>query len=596
MSDFHLKAKSTIKDRQLMYLTQFQSRFLPQAPEEKDLIGLSKDVEELYRASLGQPLFRARRAERNQLPYREEMQYNMEEVVEDINILSDEQHSSAEFLKDAFNAVQSEKKRLTSRLDGLNSLVGDLLLLSGEKQDSIIYLKESFNRTDSLDSHFVIDSVSTGDIHTQEGILTLGRSGAKNLSLNARVAHVSGNGESGTAHIVRRTTEVSRAGEEVDAYRFINERDADLHTEKENILDDRPDTLFQYQRVNVPEDFKRDRRHFDFAWANSQKESDPLRLKLIVELDEEETLNWVTLHPYYANNDSGKIIVRSIQTSTNGFDYQPLYSGVAELNQTINSTPQTYRLDDVFTGENNPAGGQYSGKGVWSFPQRRARFVEFVIDQPQSYEELIGHAVYTMRTENQNYAVQVPEPEELKNATPGEYIRTIDGERVIFKKEIQATPLGWRYSIGLRDIALMQQLYDSQSYFVSERYELPRTITKVSLYAKEIIPKEYLTIIERNNDWVVYEVSFDDSEWIRISPMHQEPLNDAFPPKIIELNKQSVDVTNAFAVHKALIKTDDNPKQMRLRITLKRPIEDGFEHTTPIVEEVALKVEMEGEI
>lgn len=593
MSDFKLKQKSTIKENQLAFLAKSQSRTLPQAPDSHDLAGLVRDIEELYEELKGKPLFRPRQAHRHQLPYREEIQFNMEEVAEDISILSREQQESSLFLKDAFNAVQSERKRLGSRIDGLNSLVSDLLLLSGEENSNTLYLKESFNRTSSLDEAFAIDSVSKGDIQTQEGILTLGRSHARNLSLNARIVHLSGNGKSGVDHIVRRMTEVDSNGDEQDVYRFINEQDKDLHTEKENILDDRPDTIFQYQRVNVPESFKRDRRHYDFDWAEGQKEGETLRLKLVIELDKEETLNWLTLHPYYNNNDAGRIVVRNIKTSVNGFDYEPLFEGAVELNQTINATPQTYRLDDVFTGENTPAAGLYSGKGVWSFPQRQARFVEVVIDQPQSYEEVIGQAVYMVRIPGSTYETQVPEPEELKNLPPGEYSRIINGERVIFTKTVEATGLGWRYAIGLRDIKLMQQGYDVKSHFVSKRYELPRAARKVILYAKEIIPENYLSIIERNNDWVTYEVSFNDSDWIRISPMHHEPLNDAFPAKILEINKSHIDVSNAFAIHKTLIQTED-PTHIRLRITLSRPDDDGFEYTTPIVEEVALKVEMEG--
>lgn len=596
MSDFQLESRSQVKDKQLQFLAKRAAKLLGPDAEQKDIDSMTRNIQELYKDKIGLPLFEARRAERFQLPFMEDMQFNMEEVTADLNVLSDEHQSASLFLKDAFNSVHSEKKRLTQRIDALNSLTGELLLLSGNDTEDTYYIKESFQQADAMDFSFAIDSVSKAAIHTGEGILTLGRSDTINLSDKARVSHLSGNGEAGVNHIARKFATVDKNNQTIEAYQFINEQDKELHTKTDSILDDKPDTLFEYQLVNVPSKFKKDRRYYDFAWANGEQEGERLRLKLVVELDSEQVLNWITFDPYYANTADGKVIMHSIQTSLDGFDYQPLYEGKLELNQTINATPQTYRMDDLFDGQNNPADGQYSGKGVWSFPHRKARFIEFVIDQPQSHPEILGQAVYTMKTDNMTIPVQVPEPEELKNQQAGEYVRSVDGERVIYKKEIQATNQGWRYDIGIRDIKLLQYQFEGKSYFISKQYEIPRGIERLALYAKEIIPESYLDIVSKNNDWIQYEVSFDDIEWYRISPMHHEPLSDDFPPKILEINTPAVDLTKAFQVHKALIKTNDAPKNLRFRVTMTRPSGEEFKNTTPILEELALKIEMKGDL
>ena len=91
-----------------------------------------------------------------------------------------------------------------------------------------------------------------------------------------------------------------------------------------------------------------------------------------------------------------------------------------------------------------------------------------------------------------------------------------------------------------------------------------------------------------------YEVSFDDTNWFPISPMHHEPLNDAFSPKILEVNSAEVDLTAAFQIHKARIKTEGPAHQVRLKVTLSRPKGAVFEDTTPILEDVALKIEKKG--
>ena len=91
------------------------------------------------------------------------------------------------------------------------------------------------------------------------------------------------------------------------------------------------------------------------------------------------------------------------------------------------------------------------------------------------------------------------------------------------------------------------------------------------LYANEIIPQSYLDIVSKNNDWIVYEVSFDDTNWIRISPMHQEPLTETFPAKILEVNGAEIDLASAFQIHKEMVQTTD-PHHLRLKITISRPI------------------------
>ena len=595
MSDFNLSHKSKIKERQLDFLSKKASDILNIDAEEQDIDGIVQQIEDIYQDKLGTPLFEKRRAERHQLPFREDFESNMIEVREDVSILSDEHHRSSVFLKDSFNEIHSEKKRLTARINRLNSLASDLSLVTGEDDVNTIYAKESFQDADAMDESFAIDSVSKADIHTGEGILTLKRSENKNLSENARVVHLSGNGDPGTDHVTRRFVTVDNNGQPVEAYRFINSEDPDRNKSVEDILDSRPDTIFEYQRINVPEKFKQDRRNYNFNWASSQEEGDRLRMKLVVELPEEETINWITLDPYYADNANGRIVVKSIKSSMNGFDYEPLYEGQMELNQTINATAQTYRLGDLFTGKNTPEKGNYSGQGVWSFPQRQARFIEFVLEQPQSYREIVGQAVYYLIRSNNTFPIQIAEPEELKNAEAGDYVRTIDGERVTYRKEIQASTAGWRYAIGIRDIGLMQHQYDQKSHFISKPYKAPRDIERLVLYSKEILPESYLDIVSKNNDWIQYEVSFDDMDWTRISPMHQEPLNDDFPPKILEVNTRAIDLTEAFQVHKKLVESE-NPTQVRLRITMQRPEEQGFENTTPIVEEVALKMTLKGEL
>ena len=584
MTDFQLSSKSGIKEAQLAHLLK----------KAKESGGGSEELLALYDQSPGLPLFRPHVFDKGQLPFREEIIENMTDTAADLGILKKEHDTASRFLVDSFNTVHSERKRITARIQGLNNLVGDMLLLAGENNQNVVYFKESFQDATSFDAAFALDNVVKGHISPGEGILTLGRKSTRNLAETARVSQVNGNGEAGMGHVARKFATVDREGVRTEAFHFLNEYDPEKNADASLLLDNRPDTLFEYQLVNVPQAFKTTYRNYDFGWAKGAPAGETLRLKLVVELEQLEIINWISLNPYYASNAAGKLNVYSIQTSADGFDYEPLYTDKQILSQTLNNLPQTYQLDALFDGSNEAANALYTGQGVWNFPQRQARFIEFALDQEQAYPEIIGQEVYYRQNDEASLPVQIPEPAELAGQEPGSYIRTVDGRNVVFTKTIEATTAGWRYAIGVRDIHIMQYQFEEKSFFVSKRYETNEPISKVMLYANEIIPQSYLDIVSKNNDWITYEVSFDDTNWFSISPMHHEPLNDAFPPKILEVNSAEVDLTAAFQIHKARIKTDGPAHQVRLKVTLSRPKGTVFEDTTPILEDVALKIEKKG--
>lgn len=105
----------------------------------------------------------------------------------------------------------------------------------------------------------------------------------------------------------------------------------------------------------------------------------------------------------------------------------------------------------------------------------------------------------------------------------------------------------------------------------------------------------YKEKVSESNDWIQYFVSFDDIDWHRVSPQHQQPVNDKFPAKILSINDNESDIENAFALHKQNLQLKELPKQVRLKIVMKRPektTEDEIPllHTTPLVEDFALKI------
>lgn len=595
MSDFNLSSKSKIKENQLIHLAEQAKKKLKKDFTKEELETAVNDIIVYYKQTMGEPLLVPIRADRNQLPFKEDVLTNMDAISSDMEIITEEHNTASHFIVDSFNYMHSEKKRLNSRIQYLNNMIGDVLLLSGTVNENVQYFKESFQNAASHDKEFALEGVSEAYISSNEGILTLKRSNTTNLSKSSRIGNITGNGEPGNENIAKRIFVMDQNKKEKEQVRFISDLNPNKSKIPESMLDQRPDTIFEYQMINVPESFKRKYKYYDFDWSKGNLNEDKLRVKITIDLKSAQNINWIQLNPFFAENTTGKIVIHNIQTSVDGFEYKPLYENTPILNQEVHQSAQTYELDKLFNGEVDPAQAQYTGRGVWSFPQRTARFVEFTIDQDESHPEQVGQAIYMVENKSKKYITQVPEPVELEDSDPGEYTRILDGDSVVYKKEIIPTE-GWRYAIGIRDINILQYEFEEKSMFVSKKYTSEKEIRKITLYANEIIPKEYQDIVKINNDWIVYEISFDDTNWLRISPMHHEPLNDNFAPKIIQLNGSFVDLDSAFKIHKETIQTSEPVFEVRMRITLKRPKEKEFLATTPLLEDVALQIEVEDEI
>ena len=558
------------------------------SPEETRMY-VSQAFRELE-SNLGKPLFENKGINRHSIPFIEDVIDDMEEITADIDVMLKEHKNSSQFLVDTFNYVHSEKKRLLSKVGALDSLVGDLNLISNEKDDSNIYLKESFQNAKTFDENFTVESITPAQISSLEGILTLGRQSTQNLSNDAWISMYNGNGDTGTGHMARRIQLEDEYGNSKESYIFVDDNSAMANDKIDSILDSRPDSIFEYQMVNVPNQFINKYKKYDFEWVKGNKAGDKLQLKILIELKEFSNINWINISPYYPPKSTNKIEIYSIRTSRDGFEYSGLFEeNNFELNTELNELPQTYRLNDLFDGSNDPSKGKYVGQGVFAFPNREAKFVEIIFNQNESYPEVIGQEIYYTRTSDQDFWTQIPKVKELEDSPSGEYIRYINGESHIYLKTIEVTE-GWRYVIALRDINIMSYEFYEKSSFVSKRYDIDGEINKVMLYANEKIPESYLSNLKLNNTWITYEISFDDINWHEISPMHHEPLSDKFPPKILEINNNEIDLTSSFQIHKKIIKTNKKENQIRIKITLTRPKDAIYKNTTPIVEDYALRI------
>lgn len=580
--------ESKILEKQREYLLEQAKLRLSSSATKEEVSQLADEIFYRYQSCIGKPLFQAQKVVYGELPFLEDYYSNNKEMETDLGILFSELNTIATYLVDYFNYSQSEKDRILAIVRGINGVVSDLQMLTEETTPNTVYLKESFTNYDNVDT--VLTPVENRSmIHTQEGVLTLRRTNALNRSIGSKVRTITGNGIAGTYYLSRKV----KSDSEFENYEYVSSQIK--NDDPKALIDGNPDSVFEFEMVNIPESYKKQVFYYDVEWAKGKEHDDLLRVKIVVQLPKSETINWINLNPYHAAGSTGTVNVYSIRTSNDGIEYRGLFQNDQfVLNQEINKTPQSYRAEDLFDGSENFAKTKFSGQGVWSFPSREAKYIEFVLEQPNSYKELLGQEAFYRRKKDSTSFTRIRKQEVPSNIIDEKYgIHTVNSDYEI-KKVLEAIE-GWRYAIGVRDIDIMSFEFAETSEYISKPFLLEDGIKKVLLYANEKVPPMYKEKVSESNDWVQYFVSFDDIDWHRISPQHQQPVNDKFPAKILSINDNESDIENAFALHKQNLQLKELPKQVRLKIIMKRPektTEDEIPllHTTPLVEDFALKI------
>lgn len=594
---FSTQIASKIIEAQLSYLLARMHQELEGKGTEQEIKAVIAETIQRYYVNLGRPLLMKRLAEEGHLPFIEEYSDTINEIVADMTILYTEIELVGDTLAEHFNYAQSEKLRLENRIKGVSSLINDLNLIANETTPNSVYIKDSFTDQSNIQDKMILGVPA--QISTREGIVTLARTSTVNRSTAASIKLIQGDGEAGTVHIARRAENTVAEGQFGSNARYLF--DSTPNNDPLAILDSRPDTIFEYQMVNtLPTNILDVAKNYDFAWARGQKANDRLRLRVVIELQGVLDINWININPYHPPQSTGRVAVYSIRTSEDGFDYKGLYSeGNYILNAELNSTPQTYRQDEVFDGSNDFTASKFAGQGVWSFGTRKAKYVEVVFDQVESYAELIGHTYYEKVTTTKDpvsgtvketkLRVSASEvPENVVAGQSGKY--TLSSTQYIYKG-IEIFD-GWRYAIGIRDINIMSYQFAPKSELITKKFYVDKPIKEVMLYANEKIPEAFLQDLRKANDWIQYFISFDDVEWYQLSAMHQSPVSGTtFPPKIIELNSTNITTQESFQLYKSYVTTTEDVKAIRLKIVLQRP-DSGSDAAsfTPILEDYSLRL------
>lgn len=557
--------------------------------EEKNNM-LNSELREFF-MHVGKPLTKKPNAEYGHLPYIEDYNRIAEDISNDISVVYNELEYIGDAIAEAFNYSQNEKTKLKNRINALSSMVTDFNLISNEEDENVNHFKESFNNYNNID--FTVSSGSVANISTSEGVATLARENSTNCNNGSSIKLISGNGTPGNYHVAKRSEVTTEDGSQIISAKYQSDEGA--HSDPEAIIDERPDTWFEYEMVNVSDEVKKITKGYDVEWTKGKEYNNKLRLRIVIDLGSIKEINWITVNPYLPEKSNGSLSVYSIKTSKDGIDFLSVKEGIATLESEIKSTPYTYSNDKIFIGSVYSS-DKISTQGMFWFPLREARYVEVIMDQDQSYMETIGHTYYEKINTQlaQEQRIRIPStdvPEEIVNGEQGKYY--IDKNLYIIKGVDLLS--GWRYCVGIKGINTYRYEFVEKSEVITKPFLSDRPIESIMLYSNEVIPEVFLQDLALANEWVQYYISIDDVNWHRISPAHHQPIGeqDGFPPKVYKINSKEVIEDSVEHPQYGYIYTNDDVQALRLKIILRRPIDiDNASHYTPILEDYSLRVSL----
>lgn len=385
---------------------------------------------------------------------------NLEDLLADLDISFQELENLEGVILEHFNLFQTQANRLQGRIKKIASKVIDYELYAGLAIKDSAYFGDSFADLSKVDTGSSLVNSNECQINQTEGIITLPLVDEEVLALNEKpLINSNSNGRAGN-----------------------NFTSGPTNDNISVVLDDNPDTWFEYERVV------------------DRIDDIPLILDLSVNLGTREIINFIRVNP---NNFGTKtdIEIVDISTSADGSTYLSIKDDVPITSFVSNDEENLFRL--------GPATGKYAGQGLYTFTPRYAKYVRFQFRQSSPY-----------------------------------VIDTTQGQK-------------FRYAIGLRDIVIARQTYQSEGELVSQVFTANDDIRKVTVEASQnpLVNNELVAVEHR--------VSFDEgNSWHQIQPLIQDAVSneESTIPEVLNINTGE----------EGAIDTGTNVNSFRYKATLSR--------------------------
>lgn len=467
-------------------------------------------------------------------------------------------------------SAQNNNSRLRNKLKSLQ-------MYSNNSDSSIITFGDSFKNFEFVDLSLIPEANKPTLFH--EGHVTLGQEGEMiNLSPDADIKVLSSsNGFLGNNQEIEDPNSATiDPNTDQPNYEFKAETDrrADLNTLK----DGEPDTWIEYESYELSAAQKRSALNYNFTysqqndddttsrveWATKPSNS-VLELGLEFDLKRIKNINSIEFTPYgLENNVNDPILIRQVQTSSNGTDWESLYPSSVWIANDINLN--TARFADNIV----------SRRAIWTFQSRGVRYVRMYVEQPRPIACNVGH-IYWIDRHKREDSIRKEGP------IPPVSDPTVYNDRAVVGDLVQRREFfpAKRWAIGIRDILLQQVEYTTKSVLVSKPLRVGGLVDRVMLESADFqIPIDYPT----TGKWVRFFVSPDEGEnWFEISRI-EDPNGDV--PEQISFNDPIHDSLRESSVINYNI--DKPVTSIRFKVEMSRPSDK--KSTTPVLRSYVLKV------
>ena len=279
------------------------------------------------------------------------------QLLEDLTVIFAELENVETLTVANFNYITTESNRLTARLKAVSSKLGDYILYSTNPTKDAIFFKDSFNDLSKVEVLSPLLNKQQCEINQDEGIVT--------LPINYE------------ADSLIRVTETPVINPDSNGVIGNNqELGADYNGDIDVILDNNPDTWFEYERVVLP----------------TSDDKEPLVLDMTINLGEEKVINRIRINP---NNFGTKTVIQveAIDTSLDGQVYTSIKDDIPIADFVVEDEENIFSLA--------PSTSKYAGQGIYSFTPRKAKYVHVTLKQAEPY------LVDTVAGERLRYAVGV---------------------------------------------------------------------------------------------------------------------------------------------------------------------------------------------
>lgn len=403
-----------ILERQSIYFKNKLNSLLSEAKSKSDIYKAHSSVFKEFYSRAFKPL--SEKQELHELNS-EIMNDIMEKTTVDIDIAHFQLNNISKRISKSYNSNQDFKTKLKNKIQQLNNILSDIKLMIDETEQNTVVFKDSLSNYNFIDKEF--SSGTLANISTAEGIATLAISDDENLSAYVVDVKVSGNGETGNYHTVKKV-KVETENSNYDTY--IKEKSLDnAKDDPKVIVDSNPSTWFEYQKLYAPIEY---RKKYKLDWGTANKIKDNLTLKITIELDKVRDINLIDITPYIPEKSRSKVTLCSVKISEDGTVYKTIYENKEEVENAISTISSTNINTPLFNKKENI---KLVSQGTLIFPVTKGKFIEVILKQTVPYRELLGTEYYkrTIESNDQVIKEEIIEtdlvPKHILDGPPGKF-------------------------------------------------------------------------------------------------------------------------------------------------------------------------------